>query len=88
MSGEVTIEQSVVNGMPWERTFVDGVLFSEGPAPASAELQAKLAALGAAMLADPDRFAELVAQVANSNTAKGPLTYLKAAIEAGAEAGA
>lgn len=44
--------------------------------------RAALAALGAALLADPDRFAAMVAQVAGSNTAKGPLTYLADALKA------
>ena len=44
--------------------------------------RAALDALGAALLADPDRFAAMVAQVAGSNTAKGPLTYLADALKA------
>ena len=47
---------------------------------------AQATALAVAMLSDPDQFATLVAQVANSNTAKGPLTYVNAAIQAAAEA--
>ena len=42
----------------------------------------QLAALGAALLSDPEEFARMVAQVAGSNTAKGPLTYLADALKA------
>lgn len=52
------------------------------PAPDNAEMMAQLAALGAALLADPDRFAQMVAQMAGSNAAKGPLVYLADALKA------
>lgn len=42
----------------------------------------QLAAIGAALLADPEGFASMVAQVAGSNTAKGPLVYLADALKA------
>lgn len=65
----------------------DGTFFSSQPAetqtsPNSPEMLAQLAALGAALLADPERFAAMVAQVAGSNTAKGPLVYLADALKA------
>lgn len=46
---------------------------------------AQLNVLGQALLADPNRFAELVADVAPSNTAKGPLQYVDTAIQAAAQ---
>lgn len=65
----------------------DGTFFSSQPAetqtpPNSPEMLAQLAAFGAALLADPERFAAMVAQVAGSNTAKGPLVYLADALKA------
>lgn len=42
---------------------------------------AQLAALGAALLADPERFAAMVAQMTGANAAKGPLTYIADALK-------
>lgn len=54
--------------------------------PAAAELETKLAVLGAALLADPAQLDQLVANVAASNTAKGPLQYVNTAVQTAADA--
>jgi hypothetical protein len=55
------------------------------PPATDPELEARLAALGAALLAQPELLDQLVANIAGSNTARGPLEYINEAVQTAAQ---
>lgn len=65
--------------------YTDGVLTHTEelpePEPVSPTPEEQAVALANALLADPERLAQLVALIAPSNTAKGPLEYVNEAVQ-------
>ena len=63
---------------------VTGLPIIDPNATSEAEAVAKATALAMALLDDPARLAQLVDQIAVGNTARGPLQYVNAAVQAAA----